>query len=89
MTKIKINYKDNEIEVNQDKYISLLIAMENNKMPVEYGCLIGVCGACEMKVDEGMDNIEYFEEPMIEPEKGNIIPCCCKAKGDVKLTQFY
>lgn len=89
MSKVKIEYEGKKIEVNQDKYLSLLIAMENNKMSVEYGCLMGVCGVCEMKVEEGIDNVEYFEEPMVEPEKGNIIPCCCKAKGDIKLKQFY
>ncbi len=89
MSKIKVEYEDKNVEIDQKKYLSLLIAMENNNMSVEYGCLMGVCGVCEMKVEEGMDNIEYFEEPMVEPEKGNIIHCCWTAKGDIKLKQFY
>ena len=85
MRDIKIKLDDQEIKVNKDEHFSLLTAMERNKLPIKYGCLMGVCGVCEVKVVKGMDNIEYFEEPMLELDKDSIFPCCCKAKGNVEL----
>lgn len=85
--KINIELDNKKDLINQDKHFSLLIAMERSNFPVKYGCLMGVCGACELKVVEGKDNLEYFEEPMFDTSGDIAYPCCCKANGDVKFTE--
>jgi ferredoxin len=85
MSEIKIKLDNKEVTINQKDHFSLLIAMEKSKLPVEYGCLMGVCGVCEIKVSKGKENIEYFEKPMLDMDKDSILPCCCVANGDIEL----
>lgn len=85
MSKEKITLDGKLIQINQEEHFSLLLAMEKNNLNVEYSCLMGVCGACEVKVCKGNENIKYFEEPMLDLEEDSILPCCCTITGDVEL----
>jgi ferredoxin len=87
---VKLKTKNNiDIKnIEPDNEISLLISMERKGMNVQYGCLIGVCQACELKITKGKENVEYFEDPIFDTDGDLIYPCCCKIKGNVELEKI-
>ena len=54
-------------------------------MPVKYGCLMGICGVCKLKIVQGKESIVFNDEGIIELEKDEFLPCCSKINGDVEL----
>jgi ferredoxin len=85
---LKSKKEKREEKIDPESEISLLICMERKKMDVQYGCLIGVCEACALKITKGKDNIEYFEEPILDIDGDIIYPCCCKIKGDIEVEKI-
>ena len=63
--------------------LTLLEALESQKVDVEYQCREGFCGSCQVTLLEG--EIEYFVEPIAFVPDGRILPCCCHPKSDVTL----
>jgi len=88
MSEISIELDDKKEVIDQENNFSLLIAMERKGLAVKYGCLMGVCGVCELRVIEGMSNVEYFTEHIIDLTEDSILPCCCIAKGNIKLNSI-
>lgn len=62
---------------------SLLEALERTGHEIEYQCRQGYCGACRTSIVSG--NVEYHVEPLAAVSFKSILPCCCKAKGDIEL----
>lgn len=83
MYKIKFNDKVAIFDPKVDS--NLLTKMEDSGMPIEYGCLVGVCGVCKVRVTEGRKNIIEVDEGVIELCDNEILTCCCLITGDVSL----
>ncbi len=85
----KITIDDKEYFIDKSSNLNLLIALQNQKAPVKYGCLIGVCGVCAFKVNNEK-NVEYLPnyDPLFPIDGDIIYPCCCKATGDLQLNKI-
>tara|TARA_B100001245_G_C22844779_1_gene406111 strand:- start:720 stop:977 length:258 start_codon:yes stop_codon:yes gene_type:complete len=81
-SKVKIGKHEAYIDNGTD---NLLIALEEKGMPVKYGCLMGICGVCKLKIVQGKESIVFNDEGIIELEKDEFLPCCSKINGDVEL----
>ena len=51
-------------------------------------CLSGVCEACALKITKGKENIEYFNEPILDIDGDVIYPCSCKITGDIEVEKI-
>lgn len=83
--KCKITIGNKTIEVEKEKE-DLLIHLESQGMPVKFGCLMGVCGVCTMKVLSGKENIILSDEHIIDLDEDEILLCCSKINGNVSLS---
>ncbi len=62
---------------------SLLSLLEDAGIEPEFSCRAGVCGTCVQGLISG--EVDYFEEPLDEPEAGKVLLCCCRPKTSVVL----
>ena len=67
----------------QDEHPSLLAALESHKIAVEYQCREGYCGSCRTCLHAG--EVTWLIEPLAFIEPGDILPCCCRAQGDIEI----
>jgi ferredoxin len=80
----KITLNDSVI-LYKDSDKTLLECLEEEKYEIHYHCRDGYCGACRITLNNG--EIDYFNgEPLAYVGKGEILPCCCKPKGDIDIT---
>lgn len=66
-----------------DEHASLLIALESHNLCVEYQCREGYCGSCRTRLIKG--EVCYAAQPLAFVQEGEILPCCCKALGDIEI----
>ena len=66
-----------------EEHPSLLLALESHKVPVEYQCREGYCGSCRTRLVSG--EVTWLSEPLAFIEPADILPCCCKAQGDIEI----
>ncbi|HFK5791576.1 TPA: class I ribonucleotide reductase maintenance protein YfaE [Enterobacter asburiae] len=64
-------------------YSNLLTLLESYKIPVEFQCREGFCGACRLKLLKG--DIIYVQEPLAFIQENEILPCCCLPVGDIEI----
>jgi ferredoxin len=50
---------------------------------VEYQCREGYCGSCRTRLVSGQ--VDWLTEPLAFIQPGEILPCCCRAKGDIEI----
>ncbi len=81
MTTVKIN---NIVTIESNPSNTLLETMEQAGLKPEYNCRDGHCGACRCKLESG--EVEYVGFKMAYTEANEILPCICKAKSNVTLT---
>ncbi|WP_052879079.1 class I ribonucleotide reductase maintenance protein YfaE [Vibrio coralliirubri] len=81
MPTIKIN-KLTSIESNPSS--TLLETMEQAGLEPEYNCRDGHCGACRCTLDSG--EVEYVGFAMAYTQGNEILPCICKAKTELSLS---
>lgn len=62
---------------------SVLEQLESVGVPVESQCRSGFCGACRVKKTSG--EVTYCCEPLAFVGVDEILPCCCRACGDLTL----
>lgn len=62
---------------------SLLALAEQSGLNPEFSCRSGICGTCSCIIEQG--EVEYFEEPLVQPDAGQVLICCCRPKGRVVL----
>jgi ferredoxin len=74
MPTIKIN-QTLTIESNGSE--TLLEAMENAGLNVEYNCRDGHCGACRCKLSAG--EVEYVGFALAYTQSDEVLPCICRA----------
>ncbi|MBV4365528.1 class I ribonucleotide reductase maintenance protein YfaE [Erwinia sp. BNK-24-b] len=66
-----------------NEHRSLLDALEFHQVCVEYQCREGYCGSCRIGLLQGQ--VSYSSQPLAFIKDGEILPCCCKAEGDIEL----
>ncbi|PLL91046.1 2Fe-2S ferredoxin, partial [Klebsiella michiganensis] len=49
----------------------------------EYQCREGYCGSCRLRLVSGQ--VDWLTEPLAFVQPGEILPCCCRAKGDIEI----
>lgn len=65
---------------------TLLAALERTGHQVEYQCRHGYCGACRLTLASGgAEALFYPEPPLASLRPGELLPCCCTARGDIEL----
>jgi ferredoxin len=84
----KIELDGIEIDFNPSDNVSILTKMEDESLPVIYGCMNGICATCKLKIVKGRENLEEIQEPMLELDNNEFLPCCYTLTGDVKLTKI-
>ncbi len=62
---------------------SLLDFAEQNGLSPPFCCRAGVCGTCLSRVRRG--TVAYFESPVIEPAKGEILLCCSRPTESIDI----
>ncbi|WP_113911515.1 2Fe-2S iron-sulfur cluster-binding protein [Roseovarius dicentrarchi] len=62
---------------------SLLECAEDAGLNPEFSCRAGICNTCKCGLISG--EVEYFEDPLIPPEQGQVLICCARPKGPVVL----
>lgn len=68
----------------QDSDKTLLNCLENSDIEVHFHCRDGFCGACRVTLVEGEINYPNGE-PLAFIGDGEILPCCCVPKSNIKL----
>ncbi|MDR6248923.1 ferredoxin [Klebsiella variicola] len=48
-----------------------------------YQCREGYCGSCRTRLVSGQ--VDWLTEPLAFIQPGEILPCCCRAKGDIEI----
>ena len=62
---------------------TLLDALEQQKLEVNFHCREGYCGACRCKLLSG--DISYINEPLAFVRKGEFLPCCSTPLTDIEI----
>ncbi|NIF22966.1 MULTISPECIES: class I ribonucleotide reductase maintenance protein YfaE [Pantoea] len=66
-----------------DHHRTLLATLEANKCYVEFQCREGFCGSCRTRLVKG--EVHYPQTPIAFVQQGEILPCCCQAKGEIEI----
>lgn len=67
----------------EEPHDSLLAALEAHRIVVEYQCREGYCGSCRTRLLNG--KVSYATRPLAFIQQDEILPCCCKAQGDIEI----
>ena len=62
---------------------SLLDLAEQAGLTPAFNCRAGLCNTCQVDLREGA--VEYFEEPLEEPENGRVLLCCSRPRSAVTI----
>ena len=79
---IKLRVSGAQLECT-DEHPSLLALLEANNICIEYQCREGYCGSCRTRLVKG--EVSYAVQPLAFIQQGEILPCCCKANGDIEI----
>lgn len=64
-----------------ERYHSLLEAVEACDIPARWSCRTGICHRCECSLVDG--EVSYSMEPLDKPADGNLLICITKPTQDV------
>ena len=87
MPKVTITTDDLTIDV-ADNY-PMIDMCEDHETSILFGCRDGACGACMIRVKEGMGNLSKMEDDekdfleTMAAEEDERLACQCKVLGDV------
>ena len=62
---------------------SILDLAERHGLSPDYSCRSGICHTCMCGLVEG--EVEYFEEPLDEPDPGSVLICCARPKTNLVI----
>lgn len=82
MTRVTLSLSGTEV-LCQEEHPSLLAALESHRVTVEYQCREGYCGSCRCRLVSGQ--VDWLTEPLAFIQPDEILPCCCRAKGDIEI----
>ena len=84
--KIKFNKTEQEIERTEEE-VPLIQVCYDEDTPINFGCRIGMCGTCMIKITDGIENVseknQAEEDMMLEEDER--LGCQCIIKGDVEI----
>lgn len=69
------------IQVNDQT--TLLNSLKQQRIPLEYQCQQGYCGACRTQLLQGQ--VSNTGLPLAYKKDNEILPCCCIPKSDLLL----
>ncbi|MGP1958877.1 MAG: class I ribonucleotide reductase maintenance protein YfaE [Arsenophonus sp. NC-CH8-MAG3] len=72
-----------QIHFHYKQHISLLDALEQNKIQIEFQCRKGFCGACRVYLEKG--KVGYHHKPIAFLDKGEILACSCLPLTDIDI----
>ncbi|BGI51177.1 MAG: hypothetical protein ArsCj_4650 [Arsenophonus endosymbiont of Ceratovacuna japonica] len=74
--KITIHHtQDIQIPFYSNKHISILDAIEQSKIQIEFQCRSSFCGICRVILCKG--KVRYFCKPIAFIDKNEILTCSC------------
>ncbi|MGY6028645.1 class I ribonucleotide reductase maintenance protein YfaE [Phytobacter sp. AG2a] len=82
MTRVTLRLTGTQL-MCQEEHPSLLVALESHRVTVEYQCREGYCGSCRCRLVSGQ--VDWLTEPLAFIQPDEILPCCCRAKGDIEI----
>lgn len=83
-TTISVNFSKSGVQHLWDpEQKSLLEFIESRNIEVESQCRAGECGSCRTKLISG--EVEYLQEPSINPGRGHCLLCVSVPKSDLTL----
>ena len=82
MTRVTLRLTGTELQCPEE-HPSLLAALESHRVTVEYQCRVGYCGSCRCRLVSGQ--VDWLTEPLAFIQPDEILPCCCRAKGDIEI----
>src|SRR5690606_39174576 len=85
MSRVTLSLSGTEV-LCREEHPSLLIALEAHQVEVEYQCRSGYCGSCRCRLVAGQ--VDWLTEPLAFINEGEILPCCCRAKGDIEIEMY-
>lgn len=65
------------------KELTLLEALEQQDVVVEYQCREGFCGSCQVNLIDG--EVAYTTEPIAFIPEGKVLTCCCQPDSDLTI----
>ena len=65
------------------KELTLLEALEQQDVVVEYQCREGFCGSCQVNLIDG--EVAYTTEPIAFVPEGKVLTCCCQPDSDLTI----
>ncbi|MDP5149258.1 class I ribonucleotide reductase maintenance protein YfaE [Rheinheimera baltica] len=81
MPTVKVNA---DVAINFDGQArTLLDALEQQRLQVNFHCREGYCGACRCKLLHG--EIRYINEPLAFVRQGEFLPCCSIPVNDIEI----
>lgn len=89
MPKVTVTTDNLTIEVKEG--YPLIDMCEDHDTSILFGCRDGACGACMVRVKEGMNNLSPMEEDerdfleTMAAEDDERLACQCTVKGDVVM----
>lgn len=63
--------------------LTLLEALEQQDVVVEYQCREGFCGSCQVNLIDG--EVAYTTEPIAFIPEGKVLTCCCQPDSDLTI----
>ena len=82
MTRVTLRLTGTQL-MCQEEHPSLLVALESHRVTVEYQYREGYCGSCRCRLVSGQ--VDWLAEPLAFIQPDEILPCCCRAKGDIEI----
>lgn len=71
------------IHFHSEQHTSLLDALEQNKIHIEFQCREGFCGACRLRLRKG--KVGYRHKPIAFIDKNEILACSCQPLSDIDI----
>ncbi|MDR5612322.1 (2Fe-2S)-binding protein [Arsenophonus sp. ENCA] len=71
------------IPFHSEQHTSLLDALEQSKIQIEFQCREGFCGACRVRLRKG--KVAYRHKPIAFIDKDEILACSCRPITDIDI----
>lgn len=87
---MKIKFLNSDKEFDTDKpEITLLEVCRKIKAPINFGCRIGICGTCKVRLTGDLNNVSKKNQAELEftEHSNERLACQCIIKGDLCVEQ--
>ena len=81
---IQVTFARSGVTAGWDPACEMILDLaERHGLNPDYSCRSGICHTCLCEVVEG--EVEYLEEPLDEPDPGQVLICCSRPKTSLVL----